>query len=214
MEDKQLKVLEDRINKAIDFIETLKAKEKTLVDEKEDIERKVEELQEQIVEKDQKIEELLESQVFLKNKIETVLSKLEGLANFDMGTSGEDEELPTDDTSSFDNDRISGLEEETENPLDENNTEKQSSSEIYVEENIVDLKDEDGTEQKPDSASAPDTDRPDAAMVTPQVDQSPLFDTAENERTTEEEEASKEQGFMKNTEKERKPFSDNPFIEM
>ena len=214
MEDKQLKVLEDRINKAIDFIETLKAKEKTLVDEKEDIKRKVEELEEQIVEKDQKIEELLESQVFLKNKIETVLNKLESLANLDMGNSGEEEELPADDTSSFDTDRTPGLEEETENPLDENNTEEQSSSEIYVEENIVDLKDEDGTEQIPDTASAPDTDRPDAAMVTPQVDQSFLFDTAGNEQATEEEEASEEQGFMKNTELERKPFSDNPFVEM
>jgi hypothetical protein len=214
MEDKQLNVLEDRINKAIDFIETLKAKEKTLVDEKENIGRKVEELHDQIVEKDQKIEELLESQVFLKNKIETVLNKLESLANFDMGTSGEDEELPAEETSSFNNDPKPGLEEETEKPLDEHDTEGQSASEIYVEENIVDLKDEDGTEQKPDSNSTLDTDRPDAGMVTPQVDQSPLFDIAENEHATEEEEASEEQGFMKKTEQEQKPFSDNPFIEM
>jgi hypothetical protein len=214
MEDKQLMMLEDRINKAIDFIETLKAKEKTLVDEKEDSEQKAEELQEQIVEKDQKIEELLESQVFLKNKIETVLNKLESLANFDMGTTGEGEELPADEMSSFDNNRTAALEEETETPLDEHNAEKQSSSEIYVEENIVDLKDEDGTEQKPDSTSAPDTDRPNASMLTPQVDQSPLFDTVENEQATEEEEASEELGFMKKTEQEQKPFSDNPFIEM
>ena len=210
MEDNQLKVFEDRINKAIDFIETLKAKEKTLVDEKENIEHRFKELKEQIVEKDQKIEELLESQVFLKSKIETVLNKLESLANFDIGNSGEDEELPADETSSSDYDRTPGLEEETEKPLDENNTEKQSSSEIYVEENIVDLKDEDGTEQKSDTASAPDTDRPNEAMVTPKVDQSPLFDTAENEQATEEEEASEE----KSTEQEQKPFGDNPFVEM
>lgn len=210
MEDNQLKVFEDRINKAIDFIETLKAKEKTLVDEKEDIEHRFKELQEQIVEKDQKIEELLESQVFLKSKIETVLNKLESLANFDIGNSGEDEELPADETSSSDYDRTPGLEEETEKPQDENNTEKQSSSEIYVEENIVDLKDEDGTEQKSDTASAPDTDQPNEAKVTPQVDQSPLFDTAENEQATEEEEASEE----KSTEQEQKPFGDNPFVEM
>ena len=59
MEDKQLRMFEDRINRAISFIEELKAKEKVLADEKADIEQKVEELQEQILERDKKIEELL-----------------------------------------------------------------------------------------------------------------------------------------------------------
>jgi len=65
--DNHLKVLEDRINKAIIFIENLKAKEKTLAGEKELIENRVAELEIEIAEKDRTIEELMENQVFLKN---------------------------------------------------------------------------------------------------------------------------------------------------
>ncbi len=204
MEDKQLDVFEDRINRAISFIETLKAKEKTLVDAKEDVERKVNDLQEQIVEKDQKIEELLESQVFLKNKIETVLNKLESLANFDADNSDDDEKPAVDDTSSYGYERSNNLGGETGKSLNENDAE--SSGEIYVEENIVDLKDENGAEQE--------SDQKDTTISTPQVDQSPLFDTTENEQAAEEDEDSEEHDLMKNKEQEHKPFSDNPFIEM
>ena len=203
MEDKQLDVFEDRINRAISFIETLKAKEKTLVDEKEDSERKVEDLQEQIALKDQKIEELLESQVFLKNKIETVLNKLESLANFDTDSS-DDEKPSVDNTSLYGYERPENLEDGTKKTLTEKNTE--SSGEIFVEENIVDLKDENGTEQEPDQK--------DTTMSTPRVDQNPLFDTAENEQAAGEDEASEEHDLMKKKEQEHKPFSDNPFVEM
>ena len=194
MEDKQLEVFEDRINRAISFIETLKVKEKTLVDEKEDIERKVEKLQEQIVEKDQKIEDLLESQLFLKNKIETVLNKLESLANFDA-ENVDDDEKPAVDSLGY---------ESSDNLLTENGTD--STGEIYVEENIVDLKDENGAEWEPDKQAT--------TILTPQVDQNPLFDATENEQTVEEDQVSEEHDFMKNKEQERKPFSDNPFFQM
>ena len=190
MEDKQLDVFEDRINRAISFIETLKAKEKTLVDEKEDSERKVEDLQEQIALKDQK-------------KIETVLNKLESLANFDTDSS-DDEKPSVDNTSLYGYERPENLEDGTKKTLTEKNTE--SSGEIFVEENIVDLKDENGTEQEPDQK--------DTTMSTPRVDQSPLFDTAENEQAAGEDEASEEHDLMKKKEQEHKPFSDNPFVEM
>jgi len=204
MEDKQLDMFEDRINRAISFIETLKAKEKTLVDEKEDIERKVEELQEQIALKDQKIEELLESQVFLKNKIETVLNKLESLANFDADSSDDDEKPTVNDTSPYGYDRSDNLEAKTGESL--NGSDAESSGEIFVEENIVDLKDENGTKQDPKQQ--------DTTISTPPVDQSPLFDTAETEQTVKGDDASDDHDFMKNTEQERKPFSENPFIEV
>ena len=177
MEDKQLEMFEDRVNRAIGFIETLKAKEKTLVDEREDIERKVEELQEQIDLKDRKIEELLESQLFLKNKIETVLNKLESLDNFNTKKS-------EDETATYGYERSDNL--DTGNDTD-------SSGEIYVEENFVDLKEENETEEDPDQK--------DTSISTPQVDQRPLFDPEGHD-------------FLKNTEQERKPFIGNPFIEM
>lgn len=158
MEDKQLEMFEERVNKAVSFIETLKAKEKTLVDEKEDIERKVEELQEEIDLKDRKIEELLESQVFLKNKIETVLNKLESLDNFDADKK-EDDVPDVDETPTYGYERSDSLNagNDTEN-----------SGEIFVEENLVDLKDENETEE--------DSDQQETTISTPQTDQKPLFD--------------------------------------
>ena len=158
MEDKQLEMFEERVNKAVSFIETLKAKEKTLVDEKEDIERKVEELQEEIDLKDRKIEELLESQVFLKNKIETVLNKLESLDNFDADKT-EDDVPDVDETPTYGYERSDSLNagNDTEN-----------SGEIFVEENLVDLKDENETEE--------DSDQQETTISTPQTDQKPLFD--------------------------------------
>ena len=158
MEDKQLEMFEERVNKAVSFIETLKAKEKTLVDEKEDIERKVEELQEEIDLKDRKIEELLESQVFLKNKIETVLNKLESLDNFDADKK-EDDVPDVDETPTYGYERSDGLNagNDTEN-----------SGEIFVEENLVDLKDANETEEDPDQQET--------TISTPQTDQKPLFD--------------------------------------
>ena len=183
MEDKQLEMFEERVNKAVSFIETLKAKEKTLVDEKEDKERKIEELQEEIDLKDRKIDELLESQVFLKNKIETVLNKLESLDNFD-DDKREDEVPDTDENPTYGYDKSESL---------DSGGDTESSGEIYVEENFVDLKDENETEEDPDQQ--------DTTISKSQADQSPLFGPEEHD-------------FLKNTEQERKTFFDNPFIEM
>jgi len=94
MEGDQLKLLEDRIGKAIGFIENLKSREKTHLQEKEELEQRVTSLEEDIKEKDGRIEELKESQVFLKEKIETILSKLESWADlvdsagYDLDTAG------------------------------------------------------------------------------------------------------------------------------
>jgi hypothetical protein len=162
MEDKQLEMFEERVNKAVSFIETLKAKEKTLVDEKEDIQRKVEELQEEIDLKDRKIEELLESQVFLKNKIETVLNKLESLDNFDADIT-EDEKPDADETPTYGYDKSESLNAGSNN---------ETSGEIYVEENFVDLKDENETEE--------DSDQQETTISTPQTDQKPLFGSTDN----------------------------------
>ena len=198
MEDNQLKVLEERINKAVNFIETLKAKEKSLADEKEMIEKKMEQLKEQVVEKEQKIEELMESQIFLKNKIETVLSKLESLANFDMKSSESEAE-----------DEI----EHKEVP-DKDEREERSTSEIYVEETFVDLKDENEASDEDQGDEEAEHSEPNTAIVTPQIDQSPLFDAEGDEQTEEEESPEKKRGFIKKTEQVEKPFGDNPFIEM
>lgn len=100
MEGDQLKLLEDRIGKAIGFIENLKAREKTHLEEKENLEQRVSTLEEEIKEKDDKIDELKESQVFLKEKIETILGKLESWADlvdsagYDLETGVAPEEDP------------------------------------------------------------------------------------------------------------------------
>ncbi len=80
MEEKQLKILGERINNAISFIENLKSKEKALVEEKESLEVKTAELEEVVHDRDLKIEALQENQMFLKNKIEAIIDKLEMLA--------------------------------------------------------------------------------------------------------------------------------------
>jgi hypothetical protein len=133
MDDSQLKLLEERINNAISFIETMKTREKVLIDEKKDIEKRAADLQELIVEKDKKIDDLSENQLFLKDKIEAVLDKLEGLANLETGGSFTEMENETADVEK---------EEETgDNDIEE-------SGEIIVEENIVDLKNEKITENE------------------------------------------------------------------
>jgi hypothetical protein len=210
MEDKQLELFEDRINKAIGFIETLKAKEKNLIDEKEDIEQKVADLESQVELKDAKIDELLETQVYLKTKIETVLNKLESLANFDADNTEDGEPGLEDDATSFGFGR-------SDNPVAEgeitsSETEAESSGEIYVEENIVDLRESASSEN--DETSEDNAKQEDTTIQTPRVDQNPLFDTDEHEENAEEERVSEDHEFIKNTEQDRRPFGDNPFIEM
>ena len=209
MEDKQLEMFEDRINRAIGFIENLKAKEKTLEDEKDTIERKVEDLEEQLASKDQRIEELLESQVFLKNKIEAVLGKLESLANFDPDIAEGSIDSSTDSISTFGYGKTDNYEEKVEDTPVENRPDDDStaqSGEIYVEENIVDLKEDVGPEK--------DIDQQNTTIFTPPVDQSPLFDNTENDQVSGDDDSSDNDDFFTKTEQEHKPLSDNPFIEM
>jgi uncharacterized coiled-coil protein SlyX len=81
MEDNQLKLLEERIGNAIDFIERLKSREKVHIQDKEGLEERIASLEEQIKEKEGTIKELKDSQVFLKEKIEVILGKLESWAD-------------------------------------------------------------------------------------------------------------------------------------
>jgi FtsZ-binding cell division protein ZapB len=83
MQEDQLKLLESRISKAIDFIETLKSREKGLLQEKEKMERKIQSLEKTLKEKEERVRELKGSQEFLKEKIETILGKLESFANIE-----------------------------------------------------------------------------------------------------------------------------------
>jgi hypothetical protein len=191
--DNQLTMLEERIGKAITFIETLKAKEKTLADEKEVFETKIQELEAELTEKDRTIEELMENQVFLKNKIEAVLNKLESLANFDMGSTQEEEvqagtppepdetvEEPAEDLGKMDK-------PESEGPT--------GSGGIYVEENIVDFKSNDETDQNPLFDANADSD------------------TKSGERP--EEKASVEKSkLLRSTDQDKGTFNGNPFLEM
>ena len=107
MEGDQLKLLEERIGKAIDFIENLKSREKLHIEEKEELQERVDSLEEEMKEKNGSIEELKESQVFLKEKIETILGKLESWADmvdvggYDLNTVPEPE--GTDAASSSEN---------------------------------------------------------------------------------------------------------------
>jgi len=95
MEVDQLKLLEERINNAIAFIEKLKTREKVLNREKEELNTKITALKKVVESKDKRIEELLDVQRFLKEKIETILNKLESFA--DIGSAYELEEKKTEE---------------------------------------------------------------------------------------------------------------------
>jgi peptidoglycan hydrolase CwlO-like protein len=177
--ENHLKVLEERISKAVSFIENLKTREKTLRDEKDAVARKVETMESQIKEKEKTIAELRESQVFLKNKIETILSKLESLANLEMETEQAERkteqpahEMSAEDAEPSGEDETSAGEEEAIFEDDEPEVEHPSThdtSEIYVEENIVDLK-SDEEEGNQGGSSSRSTQHP---LFEP-------FDTSEN----------------------------------
>jgi FtsZ-binding cell division protein ZapB len=161
--ENHLKVLEERIAKAITFIENLKTREKSLRDEKEAIGQKVLELESEIEERERTIAELRESQVYLKNRIEAVLSKLESLATLEIDA--EQEEDQSGDSARKDDEEDLGLEEKPAGE-EKHGAERPStydSGEIYVEENIVDLKSEDEEDDK--------------SVTTPQIAQNPLFDS-------------------------------------
>jgi FtsZ-binding cell division protein ZapB len=80
MKEDQLKLLENRINSAITFIESLRSKEKKLLAEKDTLRNRILQLEKGIEEKDRRNDDLMKTQKYLKEKIEFILGKLEGLA--------------------------------------------------------------------------------------------------------------------------------------
>lgn len=169
MEDNQLKVLEQRINNAVTFIENLKSREKALRDEKEQLEKRLLSLQRVVEEKDLKIEALRENQLFLKNKIETILDKLEGLASLEstaeQGSAAEEYgpeespgEQPLEQAPAGEGEAVA----ENDAPADPADQEAYAGAEaqsdgIIVEENLVDLQDarpgvqeQEGQEEQPE----------------------------------------------------------------
>lgn len=148
MEGDQLKLLEERIGKAIDFIENLKSREKLHIQEKEELQERVDSLEEEMKEKNGTvdelkervdsleeemnekngtIDELKESQVFLKEKIETILGKLESWADmvdvggYDLDTVPEPEgsDAASQPGNSFEDTKSVFDEEEAAEPAEE-----------------------------------------------------------------------------------------------
>lgn len=129
MKEEQLKLFEERINKAIAFIETLKTREKTLIQEKEELLQKVVDLESDVKDRDNKIKELKGSQEFLKEKIESILGKLESFASIEI----EEPLLAGDEATQ-------AIEQETDQNISDVN--------VIIEEDIVDLKEQE-KEQEP-----------------------------------------------------------------
>lgn len=121
MKENQLKLLEERISKAVEFIETLKSRERNLIREKEKLGEKVSILEKELEGKEDKIKELKGSQEFLKEKIETILGKLESFASIDVTEKYESAE-------------------ETEEEKIESSDENEPENEMIIEDEIVDLK--------------------------------------------------------------------------
>lgn len=164
MEGDQLRLLEERINKAITFIENLKSREKALIEEREGVKRRVSSLEDAIRERELKIDALKENQLFLKDKIESILSKLESLASLDAETASfmteqeeafeggrfQGEEAVPDEGADEMVEDISQDEEIAESKLQENEADEAMEEQgaekgaIIVEENIVDLEGEEG----------------------------------------------------------------------
>lgn len=132
MEGEQLRLLEERINRAIAFIEKLKSREKALIDERDEIKGRLSTLEETVREKDLKIEALKENQLFLKDKIEAILSKLESLASLDAETAS----FSAEEEVSLEEERFPKEEVSTEGVIEER-------GELVVEENIVEFEEED-----------------------------------------------------------------------
>jgi hypothetical protein len=137
MKGEQLKLFEERINNAIAFIETLKTREKNLIQEKEGLLKRILGLESDVKERDNKIKELTGSQEFLKEKIESILGKLESFASIEIEEPllAGDEEMPA-------------VEQETDQEISEGN--------IIIEEDIVDLKEPEGEQEEEQKISNDD----------------------------------------------------------
>jgi chromosome segregation ATPase len=153
MKEDQLKLLENRINSAVAFIENLRSKEKKLLAEKEELRNRIFQLEKGLEEKDKRNDDLLKTQKYLKEKIEFILGKLEGLA-----------EVPEERASGMENDDLPSANERAATPVSKgqlaakekphgpraavSGPEPRSAANlkepdgIIVEERIVDLKEE------------------------------------------------------------------------
>lgn len=225
MEENQLKILGERINNAISFIENLKSKEKALVEEKESLEVKTAELEEVVHDRDLKIEALQENQMFLKNKIEAILDKLEMLAgmegyediNFGK-TESANGDKPTEEQETVSEGGETGEESSEAAPQDTeggNGGQVQGTGEIIIEENLVDLKTNNTEQQQSytDSSSL----KPDEEAADAQEDGKTIRKTtSESEKTLFNEDEDAEADNQSEGEgQNNKPSSDysNPFIE-
>jgi hypothetical protein len=141
MNQNHLKLLEARINKAIQFIENLRSREKNLVQEKEEQNKKIGLLQKELKEKEKRIEELLGSQEFLKEKIESILSKLESFASIGSLNYGQSE--PS--------------EEDKESGLFQTGEHSEEQEEVIIEDSIVDLQ-ENSNEEKGEDKDVEEAD--------------------------------------------------------
>ncbi len=204
MEENHLNLLEQRINRAISFIETLKSREKTLTEEKDGLQGKISSLEESVREKDLKIEALKENQLFLKEKIEAVLSKLESLANLEEQSNDDNPEPPEEDES-----------------VDDDSTE----SEIIIEENIVDLKEEEvehiGDAEVEEESSDDEDDEgglynvaPDDTAEYDEDEELPGEESGEDQITENTLFKSEDFGMADEGEAEQKRVDENPFVEM
>jgi hypothetical protein len=199
MREDQLKLLEERINTAISFIETLKSREKKLLQEKEELETKVNSFDEIIAEKDAKIEELKGSQGFLREKIETILEKLESFASIDTDSQFDFKTLPeTEESVSSEPEKDEEgvlIEDEfvdlkTENVEDESEeTEQEEKQEKTNEETL---------EEKPDTENQDDLDSDEDNQVSEKSDDEEdviegivnedIFEVEANDETSDEDE--------------------------
>jgi FtsZ-binding cell division protein ZapB len=198
--ENHLKMLEERIAKAITFIENLKTREKSLRDEKDAIRNKVLELESENEDKERTIAELRESQVYLKNRIEAVLSKLESLATLEM--EAEQEEDQKEDRSLTDDEADSsvGKMSSREGKHEDATPSTSEGGEIYVEENIVDLKSEDEDDNE--------------NVTTPHIAQNPLFDSFINSESTEEDDENQPAKNQSLPEERITYNENNPSLEM
>jgi chromosome segregation ATPase len=163
MKEDQLRLLENRINSAVAFIENLKSKEKKLLAEKEELRRRILQLEKSIEDKDKRNDDLLKTQKYLKEKIEFILGKLEGLAEVPEVPASvvEDDDSPSPREMAATQpekgqpamkERPRGPRAGASGPETKGATAPRESDGIIIEERIVDLKKE-NEKNKPKSAA-------------------------------------------------------------
>jgi len=203
MEMDQVKLLEKRINKAIKFIENLKAKENKLNNEKLKLIDRVNNLENISSEKQKDIDELKKIQIFLKDKIEVILDKLESIV-----------ELGDDQESGLENEENIVTSEESKNKVDNN---------IIIEEDMVDLKNEKEKSQRDQKISRgkvynADRGEDKSGFLTEGItEESSLFNSKNSETALDKDNKKgkdkKENDIVGDSNQNGGWFDNNPFIE-